>query len=232
MISDELFDYAEQHSTPESPLLEQLNRETNLTQIYPHMLAGHMQGLLLKFISQMIKPLRILEIGTFTGYSAINLALGLQSTPQEEGILHTIEVDPEQEDGIRNYLKETGLEKKVILHIGEAMKIIPTLDETWDLVYIDADKSNYLNYYKLVFDSVRPGGFILADNALWDGKVLDPTTRSRDTHGIIDFNEFVMKDDRVENLLVPFRDGVMVVRKTPTDPTSGPSPKREGRSEG
>ena len=232
MISDELFDYAEQHSTPESPLLEQLNRETNLTQIYPHMLAGHMQGLLLKFISQMIKPLRILEIGTFTGYSAINLALGLQSTPQEEGILHTIEVDPEQEDGIRNYLKETGLEKKVILHIGEAMKIIPTLDEVWDLVYIDADKSNYLNYYKLVFDSVRPGGFILADNALWDGKVLDPTTRSRDTHGIIDFNEFVMKDDRVENLLVPFRDGVMVVRKTPTDPTSGPSPKREGRSEG
>jgi predicted O-methyltransferase YrrM len=232
MISDELFDYAEQHSTPESPLLEQLNRETNLTQIYPHMLAGHMQGLLLKFISQMIKPLRILEIGTFTGYSAINLALGLQSTPQEEGILHTIEVDPEQEDGIRNYLKETGLEKKVILHIGEAMKIIPTLDEVWDLVYIDADKSNYLNYYKLVFDRVRPGGFILADNALWDGKVLDPTTRSRDTHGIIDFNEFVMKDDRVENLLVPFRDGVMVVRKTPTDPTSGPSPKREGRSEG
>jgi len=232
MISDELFDYAEQHSTPESPLLEQLNRETNLTQIYPHMLAGHMQGLLLKFISQMIKPLRILEIGTFTGYSAINLAMGLHSTPQEEGILHTIEVEPEQEDGIRNYIKEAGLEKKVILHIGEAMKIIPTLDETWDLVYIDADKSNYLNYYKLVFERVRPGGFILADNALWDGKVLDPTTRSRDTHGIIDFNEFVMKDDRVENLLVPFRDGVMVVRKTPTDPTSGPSPKREGRSEG
>jgi caffeoyl-CoA O-methyltransferase len=213
MISNELSDYAESHSTPEYPFLDRLNRETNLTQVYPRMLAGHMQGLLLRFISQMIKPHRILEIGTFTGYSAINLAMGLHSTPQEEGILHTIEVDPEQEEVIRKYLTEAGLEKKVILHIGEAMKIIPTLDEVWDLVYIDADKSNYLNYYKLVFDRVRPGGFILADNVLWDGKVLDSNTRSRDTHGIIDFNEFVMKDDRVENLLLPFRDGIMVVRK-------------------
>jgi len=213
MISDELLDYAEKHSTPEYPFLERLNRETNLTQLYPRMLAGPLQGLLLRFISQMIKPRRILEIGTFTGYSAINLAKGLQSTPQEEGILHTIEVEPEQEDFIRKYLKEAGLEQKVILHIGEAVKIIPTLDETWDLVYIDADKSNYLNYYKLIFDNVRPGGFILADNVLWDGKVLNSNTRSRDTHGIIDFNDFVMQDDRVENLLLPFRDGVMVVRK-------------------
>ncbi|MGA2824165.1 MAG: class I SAM-dependent methyltransferase, partial [Bacteroidales bacterium] len=119
----------------------------------------------------------------------------------------------EQEEIIRKYLVEAGLEKKVILHIGEAIKIIPTLDETWDLVYIDADKPNYLNYYKLVLDRVRPGGFILADNALWDGKVLEPNTRSRDTHGIIDFNDFVSKDDKVENLLLPFRDGLMIVRK-------------------
>jgi predicted O-methyltransferase YrrM len=218
MISDELHDYAEKHSTSEYPFLERLTRETNLTQVYPRMLAGPMQGLLLRFISQMIKPRRILEIGTFTGYSAINLAMGLHSTPQEEGILHTIEVDAELEDLIRKYLKEAGLEQRVILHIGEALKIIPTLDETWDLVYIDADKSNYLNYYKLIFDRVRPGGFILADNVLWDGKVLNSNTRSRDTHGIIDFNDFVMQDDRVENLLLPFRDGVMIVRKN-----TGPS---------
>jgi predicted O-methyltransferase YrrM len=215
MISDELLDYAEGHTTSEYPFLERLNRETNLTQVYPRMLAGPMQGLFLRFISQMIQPRRILEIGTFTGYSAINLAMGLHSTPQEEGILHTIEVDAELEDLIRKYLKEAGLEQKVILHIGEAMKIIPSLDETWDLVYIDADKSNYLNYYKLIFDRVRPGGFILADNVLWDGKVLNPNTRSRDTHGIIDFNDLVMQDDRVENLLLPFRDGIMLVRKKP-----------------
>jgi predicted O-methyltransferase YrrM len=213
MISNEIFIYAEEHSTPEYPFLEKLNRETNLTQVYPRMLAGHMQGMLIRFISQMIKPNRILEIGTFTGYSAINLAMGLHSLPHKEGILHTIEVDPEQEEIIRKYLSESGLTDKVILHIGEGVKIIPTLDETWDLVYIDADKPNYLNYYKMVFDHVRPGGFILADNALWDGKVMDPSTRSRDTHGIIDFNEFVLKDERVENLLLPFRDGIMIIRK-------------------
>ena len=215
MISNEIFNYAEEHTTPEYPFLEKLNRETNLTQVYPRMLAGHMQGTLIRFISQMIKPNRILEIGTFTGYSAINLAMGLQSQPQKEGILHTIEVDPEQEEIIRKYLSESGLADKVNLHIGEALKIIPTLNEIWDLVYIDADKPNYLNYYKLVFDHVRPGGFILADNTLWDGKVLDPSTRSRDTHGIIDFNEFVMKDERVGNLLLPFRDGIMIIRKNP-----------------
>ena len=213
MISDELFDYAKRHSTPEYTFLADLNRETNLTQVYPRMLAGHMQGMLLRFISHMIRPRRILEIGTFTGYSAINLAMGLTSSPDEEGILHTIDVDAELEVTIRKYLAEAGLEKKVVLDIGEALKIIPTLDETWDLVYIDADKPNYLNYYKMVFERVRPGGFILADNALWDGKVLDPGTRSRDTRGIIDFNDFVMKDERVENLLLPFRDGIMMVRK-------------------
>lgn len=212
-MSDELLEYAEQNSTPEYTFLAGLNRETHLTQLYPRMLAGHMQGMLLRLISQMIQPRRILEIGTFTGYSAINLAMGLSTTPKEEGVLHTIEVDPELEETIRKYFKEAGIEKKVILHIGEAMKIIPTLDETWDLVYIDADKPNYLNYYNMIFDRVRPGGFILADNVLWDGKVLDPDTRSRDTQGIIEFNRFVLADERVENLLLSFRDGVMIIRK-------------------
>ena len=213
MISDEFLNYAEEHSSPEDPVLARLNRETNLTQVYPRMLAGHMQGILLRFISQMIKPQRILEIGTFTGYSAINLASGLDSSKGNESFLHTIEVDPEQEEIIHKYLKESGLENKVILHIGEALKIIPTLNEIWDLVYIDADKSNYLNYYKLVFEKVKPGGFILADNTFWDGKVLNPSTRSRDAHGIMDFNEFVMSDQRVETLLLPFRDGIMIIRK-------------------
>ena len=213
MISNDLLGYAENHTTPEYPFLADLNRETNLTQLYPRMLAGHMQGMLLRMISQMIKPRQVLELGTFTGYSAINLAMGLCSSPAEEGFLHTIEVDPEQEAIIRKYLIEAGIEKKVILHIGEAMRVIPTLDEIWDLVYIDADKPNYLNYYNLVFDHVRPGGFILADNALWDGKILDSGTGSKDTLGIIEFNEFVVKDDRVENLLLSFRDGLMIVRK-------------------
>jgi len=213
MISKELYDYAEEHSTPEYPFLAELNRETNLTQVYPRMLAGHMQGTLLRFISQMISPRRILEIGTFTGYSGINLAMGLTISGKDEGVLHTIEVDPEQETIIRKYIVEAGLEKKIMLHIGEALKIIPTLKETWDLVYIDADKPNYLNYYKMVFDSVRPGGFILADNALWDGKVLDENPRSKDTQGIKAYNDFVMADSRVENLLLPFRDGIMIARK-------------------
>lgn len=211
MISNEFLEYAELHTTPEYPFLSALNRETNLTQVYPRMLAGHVQGMLLRMISRMIQPRRILEIGTFTGYSAINLALGLSTSPK--GILHTIEVDPELEEMIRKYFRESGIDKKVILHIGEALKVIPTLDESWDLVYIDADKPNYLNYYKMVIDRVRPGGFILADNAFWDGKVLEPETRSKDTLGIIEFNEFVMKDPRVENLLLPFRDGVMIVQK-------------------
>jgi caffeoyl-CoA O-methyltransferase len=213
MISSELYEYAELHSTPEYSFLAALNRETNLTQVYPRMLAGHMQGTLLRLISQMIQPRRILEIGTFTGYSAINLALGLYSSPTEQGILHTIEVDPEQEKIIRKYFAEAGLEKNIKLHIGEAIKIIPTLDEIWDMVYIDADKPNYLNYYKMVFDKVRPGGFILADNALWDGKVLETNPRSRDTQGIIAYNNFVQNDERVENLLLPFRDGIMINRK-------------------
>jgi caffeoyl-CoA O-methyltransferase len=213
MNTNELFEYARKHSTPEYPFLEALNRETHLTQVYPRMLAGHMQGMLLRFISRMIRPRRILEIGTFTGYSAICLAAGLTTAPGDEGILHTIDVDAELEETIRKYLAMAGIENKVILHIGDAMKIIPALDETWDLVYIDADKPNYLNYYKMVFDRVRTGGFILADNVLWDGKVLDPATRSKDTKGIIEFNDFVQADERVENLLLPVRDGIMMIRK-------------------
>jgi caffeoyl-CoA O-methyltransferase len=217
MINKRLIEYAEARTTPEDPVLAKLNRETHLTQVYPQMLSGHLQGTLLRMISRMVKPRRILEIGTFTGYSAINLATGLDGMEQDDGrgaMMHTIEVNPEQEEGIRKYIREAGLEDRINLHIGNALGIIPELDETWDLVYIDADKPNYLNYYNLVFPHLREGGFILADNALWDGKVTgDPEKMDKDTRGIAEFNRYVHEDPRVENLLLPFRDGIMLIRK-------------------
>ena len=130
------------------------------------------------------------------------------------GKLHTIEVNPEMESMIRRYLTEAGVEKQVVLHIGNAVDIIPKLDETWDLVYIDADKPNYLTYYKMVFDQLRSGGFILADNVLWNGKVVkEPLKHDKETRGIVEFNEFVRNDDRVEQMILPFRDGIMLIRK-------------------
>ncbi len=209
-MNQEIFEYAREKSTQESALLHQLSRETHLTQVYPQMLAGSLQGMLLRMISQMIMPERILEIGTFTGYSAICLAAGFSDT----GILHTIELNPELELIIRKYLDEASLTDSVVLHIGDAMDVIPTLDEIWDLVYIDADKSRYVDYYNLVLPRVRSGGFILADNVLWDGKVLDPPEKwDKDTKGIVAFNERIQQDERVENLLLPVRDGLMIIRK-------------------
>ena len=231
MFNEELERYAEDHTTPELPVLAKLNRETHLTQMYPRMLAGHLQGAFLSMISQMIKPERILEIGTFTGYSTICLAAGLAGpslpaiyptpdpSPKREGssgVIHTIEVDPELEGMAIRYFQEAGIEDLVILHIGNAMEIIPALKEQWDLVYIDADKPNYLNYYKMVFENVRPGGYIIADNVLWGGKVLESKPRNKETLGIIEFNEFVHRDERVENVVLPVRDGIMVVRKLPS----------------
>ena len=209
MIPEEIEHYCELHSSTELSFLSALNRETHLTQVYPRMISGPMQGTLLRFICQMINPQNVLEIGTFTGYSAINLALG------SAGMVHTIEVNRELESIIRKYLREAELENKVMLHFGDAMSIIPDLKETWDLVYIDADKPNYPGYYKMVFPRVRPGGWIIADNALWDGKVLDSKTADKETLGIIEFNEFVKNDNRVENILLPFRDGLMLIRKKP-----------------
>ena len=207
MIPDELEAYCNDHSSPEIQVLAELRRETHLTQVYPRMMSGPAQGTLLRFICHMTRPGKILEIGTFTGYSAINFALGSSAT------VHTIEVNPELEAIIRKYIEAAGLSGRIILHSGDAMKIIPSINESWDLVYIDADKPNYLNYYELVFPKVRQGGWILADNALWDGKVLDPGIRDRETSGIREFNEFIRKDERVENLLLPFRDGIMLIRK-------------------
>jgi caffeoyl-CoA O-methyltransferase len=231
MITDILLEYSEAHTTPEPPVLARLNRETHLSQVCPQMLSGHLQGTFLRMIVQMIRPARILEIGAFTGYSAIALGLGMAPPPAPPGsgmppppapppggrgdaLLHTIEVNPELEDGIRRYIGEAGLERQIILHVGEALAIIPDLDEVWDLVFIDADKPNYLNYYNMVLPLVRPGGFIIADNVLWDGKVTgDSAKMDKDTRGIVEFNEYVNQDPRVENLVLPVRDGLMIIRK-------------------
>jgi len=210
MIKEELQKYAEEHSSSESEVLFQLNRETHLKTVHPRMLSGHLQGKFLEMVSCMIKPKQILEIGTFTGYSAICLSKGLTL----DGCIHTIEKNPELEHIAMNAFKKSGIENQISYYSGDAMDLIPEIDEKFDLVFIDADKENYLNYYHLVFDKLNPGAFILADNALWSGKVIEEALPTdKDTAGLLAFNDFVQQDTRVENLLLPFRDGIMVVRK-------------------
>ncbi|MHC1706191.1 MAG: O-methyltransferase [Bacteroidales bacterium] len=206
--------FAESHSTPELPILHKIHRETYIRQPFPRMLSGHLQGLLLQMISKMIRPERILEVGTFTAYSAICLAQGLT----ENGQLDTVEVNPELEDIIRGYLEEAGLMDKISLHIGDALEIIPLLTkgktEMYDLVFLDADKEQYLEYYQLVFDQVRRGGYILVDNVLWGGKVIHkPSPSDKEAMGVYRFNEYIKNDSRVERLLLPLRDGVFILRK-------------------
>ena len=200
--------YAEAHTTSDTPLLQALDRETHLQTLKPRMLSGHLQGRFLSMISQMLKPKAVLEIGTFTGYSALCLAEGLV----EGGVLHTIEADEELEPIIRKYFEASGLEGKLRLHIGNALQIIPTLQETFDLVFIDAAKREYPAYYDLVIDRVRSGGFIIADNILWSGKVTEER-QDVDTKIIDGFNKKIHEDSRVENILLPIRDGLMVARK-------------------
>jgi len=209
-MNKELIAYAENNSDDENEILKKLYRETNIKHINPEMLSGHLQGKFFEALSKMVKPERILEIGTFTGYSAICLAKGLSI----KGILHTIEVDPELEEIATRYFKLSGMEDKIRMHIGDAKSVITEIDDFFDLVYIDADKINYLNYYKLIFDKVKKGGFIIADNVLWHGKVLNnPDNIDKETNGIIEFNNFVKNDIRVENFILPFRDGLMIIRK-------------------
>jgi predicted O-methyltransferase YrrM len=202
--------YIKDHTTPEDDVLERLNRETHLRVLNPRMLSGHVQGKFLEMISRMICPERILEIGTYTGYSAICLARGLA----QNGFLHTIEINPEPDEMAGKYFREAGLESKIIRHIGDALTLIPEMDIRFNLVFIDASKEHYSDYYHLVFDKVKPGGFILADNALWDGKVvLAKNSADKDTLGIMKFNDLVQQDKRVENVLLSERDGLMVIRK-------------------
>lgn len=210
LIDHDIESYCEEHTSPESDLLYRLNRQTHLETINPRMLSGQLQGEFLSMVSKMIRPERILEVGTFTGYSAICLAAGLQPN----GELHTIEVNVEFEDRIRTYVQAAGLESQVKLHIGDARKVIGELNHTWDLVFIDAEKEDYTDYYEAVLPNVRKHGFILVDNTLWNGKVTQQVARNdKDTNAILDFNEHVQQDKRVRNLLLPFRDGIMMIEK-------------------
>ncbi len=208
IINPEIEKYAEKYSTPENQILQKLSRETHAKVLYARMLSGHLQGNMLAIFSKMVKPNRILEIGTFTGYSALCLAQGLE----EGGLLYTIDNNEELESMVRKYIKEAEMENKIKLLIGDATRLIPTINEVFDLVFIDADKINYAHYYDLVFDKVRQGGFIIADNVLWYGKVLDEK-QDKDTKAIHDFNEKIQKDSRVINTLLPLRDGLMIIQK-------------------
>lgn len=201
--------YADQHTEPESDLLKKINRETNMHVMHPRMLSGNLQGRTLAMISHMIQPNRILEIGTYTGYSALCLAEGLHAT----GKIITLDLNQELESRIKGYFNESQLGGQIDLHIGNALDLIPTFDEIWDLVFIDADKNNYLNYFNLVVENVREGGFIVADNVLWSGKVIDQNQTDTDTQAIRLFNEQVHNDTRVANVLLPIRDGLMILRK-------------------
>jgi len=208
--SEPIESYCEAHTTTESELLYRLNRETHLRTLRPRMLAGQLQGKFLSMVSKMIKPLNILEIGTFTGYSALCLAEGLL----ENGELHTIEIDEELEEMISKYFQHSIHKNKLHLHIGNALEIIQTLNKTWDLVFIDAEKTEYLHYYEMVFPFVKNGGFILADNVLWSGKVIGRVAENDwETKAVMAFNDFVQNDPRVDNVLLPVRDGVMLVEK-------------------
>ena len=202
--------YLTDHTTPEDKVLEELNRKTHLYVINPNMLSGHLQGRFLEMLSYMISPTQILEIGTYTGYSAICLARGLKSGGQ----LHTIEVNDELSEMSTRYFTLAGVADRVTLHTGRAQDIIPTMPYTFDLVFIDGDKREYSEYYDLVFEKVRTGGFIIADNVLWGGKIEgDEASKDPQTRGMIMFNEKVHDDQRVEKVILPVRDGILIVRK-------------------
>jgi len=209
IIPDSIQKYSETHTSAEPDLLSRLNRETHLKMLYPRMISGHHQGRFLSMISKMVNPQRILEIGTFTGYSAICLAEGLVSG----GRLDTIDINDENEELVRQYLQEADLTDRVSLHFGDAMKIIPTLEDPYDLVFIDADKENYIHYFEMVIEKIPAGGIILVDNVLWSGKVLDPGDNDKESEGIRLFNDFVQQDARVDNVLLTLRDGLMMLRK-------------------
>ncbi|MCJ8165126.1 O-methyltransferase [Pontibacter sp. E15-1] len=210
-INEDLLRYSEEHTSPESELLHKINRQTHLSVLKPRMLSGHQQGRLLSMFSKMIRPQQILEIGTYTGYSALCMAEGLQPG----GTLHTVDKNEELEDRVRGYFDESGWGPQLKLYMGNALEIVPTIDAVFDLVFIDADKINYTHYYDMVIDKVRSGGYIIADNVLWSGKVLEKYRKKldEDTKAVIDFNRKVHQDPRVENILLPVRDGLLIARK-------------------
>jgi caffeoyl-CoA O-methyltransferase len=201
--------YAEKYTSAEDELLKEVADFTYQHHPHSHMLNGHLQGKLLQMVSAMIRPSRVLEVGTFTGYSALCLAKGLS----DKGRLHTIELREEDAATARSYFDRSFFKEKIILHIGDALAIIGELTETWDLVFIDADKENYSNYFDRIFSQVRPGGFILADNVLFHGQVLEKEVKGKNARAIQQFNDYVMSRTDVEKLMLPVRDGIYVIRK-------------------
>jgi predicted O-methyltransferase YrrM len=201
--------YILDYSSPEDPVLEDLYRQTHLKFVNPNMLTGHLQGKFLEFISGMIKPSSVLEVGTFTGYSAICLAKGLKPG----GKLITIEINDELREFSRSYFIKAGFESSIVQLTGRAQDIIPGLDQMFDLVYIDGDKCEYSEYYNIVIGKVNPGGFIVVDNILWGDKVLEKSTKDPQTRGIIEFNDMIRKQTDIEKVILPVRDGLMLIRK-------------------
>lgn len=202
-------DYAEEHTSPDSALLAKLARDTEAKILQPRMLSGHLQGRTLSFISKLKKPNRILEIGTYTGYSALCLAEGLAP----KGKLISIDINDELKPFAQSYIDQSEHKESIQLVTGNALDVIPSILDQQDLVFIDADKNNYLNYYNLILPKLKSGGIIIADNVLWSGKVLDPKADDPDTAGLKKFNAYVKEDPRVENLLLPIRDGLLIMRK-------------------
>jgi predicted O-methyltransferase YrrM len=201
--------YIKEHTTSEDPLLEELYRQTHIRFVNPNMVSGHMQGGLLEMISKMNRPQFILEIGTFTGYSAICLAKGLAPG----GSLMTIEMNDELIQFARSFFERAGLSSVIEQLTGNALEIIPGLERVFDLVFIDADKREYIGYYKAIIGKVKPGGFIIADNVLWGGAVLETNTKDPQARGIIEFNEMISTQKDIENIILPLRDGLMIIRK-------------------
>lgn len=208
-MNKKLEQYITDHSSKEDPVLEELYRQTHIRFVNPNMVSGHLQGKLLELFSQMICPDNILEIGTFTGYSAICLARGLKP----EGRLITVELNDELTAFAQTYFCRAGLDSKIIQMTGRAQDIVPSLNKMFDLVYIDGDKREYVEYYNLIIDKVRPGGFILADNVIWGEKVLETGTSDPQAMGVISFNEMIRRDSRIEKVIIPMRDGLMLIRK-------------------
>ncbi|MDR2388541.1 MAG: O-methyltransferase [Tannerellaceae bacterium] len=205
-----LEEYILAHIDDEGDLLRELTRDAHVNLLRPRMMAGHLQGRILKMLCRLIQPRRILEIGAYTGYATLCLA----EATEDEARIHTIEIEEEMEDFLMKYIARSPHKERIRVHFGDAMERIPHLDETWDLVFIDADKQRYSEYYDLVFPRLRPGGVILADNTLWDGKVANvPPPADKQTRGILKFNEKIKEDRRIEKVILPLRDGLTVIRK-------------------
>jgi len=208
-INKDILEYSEKYSQQEPEILQELNRETHLKILNPRMLSGFFQGRLLSIISKLVKPKKVLEIGTYTGYSAICIAEGMN----KNGIIHTIDKNEELNTIQKKYFKKSGLENNIIQYNGCALDIIPKIEEKFDLIFIDADKENYINYFNLVIDKLNNNGVILADNVLWSGKVINSEDHDLTTNVLREFNKSVNNDNRVETILLPIRDGISIIRK-------------------